>query len=232
MASWSLNRFRSPQYVAPSYMPKAYEGVPNNPSHRDAIVNAFVFVHGTLHQANKRLQKRGGRVMAVTPRHYLDFIHHYVSQSQSSNQSRLHHRGRQTIITKKSYLGSYKKFRKLFENIAKTVFFWRFPCIELHVWHDKGIWEWLLRSEKWFHFESTIWGIQALVDLHSSETVRCLGSLLLSWYECRKVRLYNNTLHVKIYRCGLSYWKLGIQLAINVSCCFACYTVHSWDISA
>ncbi|PIK60017.1 putative cytoplasmic dynein 1 heavy chain 1 [Apostichopus japonicus] len=65
-------------YVAPSYMPKAYEGVPNNPSHRDAIVNAFVFVHGTLHQANKRLQKRGGRVMAVTPRHYLDFIHHYV----------------------------------------------------------------------------------------------------------------------------------------------------------
>ncbi|XP_030854690.1 cytoplasmic dynein 1 heavy chain 1 [Strongylocentrotus purpuratus] len=65
-------------YIAPDYLPVAYEGVSQHPTHRDAIVNAFVFVHLTLHQANQRLQKRGGRVMAITPRHYLDFIHHYV----------------------------------------------------------------------------------------------------------------------------------------------------------
>ena len=62
-------------------MPQAYEGVPQKPTHRDAIINAFVFVHLTLHQANQRLQKRGGRVMAITPRHYLDFINHFVSST-------------------------------------------------------------------------------------------------------------------------------------------------------
>ena len=49
------------------------------PTHREAVVNAFVFVHQTLHEANARLSKRGGQVMAITPRHYLDFINHYVS---------------------------------------------------------------------------------------------------------------------------------------------------------
>jgi dynein heavy chain 1 len=46
--------------------------------HREAVVNAFVFVHLTLHKANARLAKRGGRTMAITPRHFLDFISHFV----------------------------------------------------------------------------------------------------------------------------------------------------------
>jgi len=45
---------------------------------RDAVINAFVYVHQTLHQANIRLAKRGGRTMAITPRHFLDFINHFV----------------------------------------------------------------------------------------------------------------------------------------------------------
>jgi dynein heavy chain 1 len=56
-----------------------YEGLSIPPTHREAVINAFVFVHQTLHQANARLAKRGGRCMAITPRHYLDFINHYVS---------------------------------------------------------------------------------------------------------------------------------------------------------
>lgn len=48
------------------------------PTHRDAVSNAFVYIHQTLHQANQRLSKRGAHIMAVTPRHYLDFIQHYV----------------------------------------------------------------------------------------------------------------------------------------------------------
>jgi len=47
-------------------------------SHRDAVISTFVFVHQTLHQANARVARRGGRTMAITPRHYLDFINHYV----------------------------------------------------------------------------------------------------------------------------------------------------------
>ena len=52
--------------------------------HRETVINAFVYVHQTLHQAKERLAKQGGRVMAITPRHYLDFINHYVSTIHDS----------------------------------------------------------------------------------------------------------------------------------------------------
>ncbi|TRY83561.1 hypothetical protein DNTS_016270 [Danionella cerebrum] len=68
-----------PNYRVPDYMPSVYEKLPQIPSHREAIVNGCVFVHQTLHQANNRLAKRGGRTMAITPRHYLDFINHYAN---------------------------------------------------------------------------------------------------------------------------------------------------------
>uniref|UniRef100_A0A8C3SBQ3 Dynein cytoplasmic 1 heavy chain 1 n=1 Tax=Chelydra serpentina TaxID=8475 RepID=A0A8C3SBQ3_CHESE len=68
-----------PNYIVPDYMPIVYNKLPQLPSHREAIVNSCVFVHQTLHQANARLAKRGGRTMAITPRHYLDFINHYAN---------------------------------------------------------------------------------------------------------------------------------------------------------
>ncbi|ELK01220.1 Cytoplasmic dynein 1 heavy chain 1, partial [Pteropus alecto] len=68
-----------PNYIVPDYMPLVYDKLPQPPSHREAIVNSCVFVHQTLHQANARLAKRGGRTMAITPRHYLDFINHYAN---------------------------------------------------------------------------------------------------------------------------------------------------------
>ena len=43
-----------------------------------------MYVHQTLHQAKERLAKQGGRVMAITRRHYLDFINHYVSTIHDS----------------------------------------------------------------------------------------------------------------------------------------------------
>ncbi|XP_064603299.1 cytoplasmic dynein 1 heavy chain 1-like isoform X2 [Liolophura sinensis] len=67
-----------PNYVAPDYLPVAHDDMPNNPTHRDVVINAFVYVHQTLHQANSRVAKRGGRTMAITPRHYLDFINHFA----------------------------------------------------------------------------------------------------------------------------------------------------------
>ena len=67
------------QYMAPDYLQLSYEGIKSPVGHRDAVINGFVYVHQTLHQANSRVAKRGGRTMAITPRHYLDFIHHYVS---------------------------------------------------------------------------------------------------------------------------------------------------------
>lgn len=65
-------------YVAPQNIPVMYD-LPVTPSHREVVINAFVFVHLSLHQANSRVLKRGGRITSVTPRHYLDFINHFVS---------------------------------------------------------------------------------------------------------------------------------------------------------
>lgn len=58
--------------------PAAYENLAPKPSHREAVIDSFVYVHQSLHQANAKVARRSGRVMAITPRHYLDFINHFV----------------------------------------------------------------------------------------------------------------------------------------------------------
>ncbi|KAL7038933.1 hypothetical protein ACKWTF_009751 [Chironomus riparius] len=65
-------------WMIPDFFPSVCTLVPANPSHRDAVINSCVYVHQTLHRANSRLTKRGSRTMAITPRHFLDFIHHFV----------------------------------------------------------------------------------------------------------------------------------------------------------
>ncbi|XP_052742503.1 dynein heavy chain, cytoplasmic isoform X1 [Bicyclus anynana] len=66
------------EYVPPEEFPAACGEVGARPSHRGAVVNACVYVHQTLHRANARLAKRANRTMAITPRHYLDFIQQMV----------------------------------------------------------------------------------------------------------------------------------------------------------
>ncbi|XP_054277851.1 dynein heavy chain, cytoplasmic-like isoform X3 [Macrosteles quadrilineatus] len=68
----------APNWKSPDFFPSAFPGLPTAPTHRDAVINACVYVHQTLHKANARLAKRGSRTMAITPRHYLDFINHFV----------------------------------------------------------------------------------------------------------------------------------------------------------
>jgi dynein heavy chain 1 len=65
-------------YSPPANFPVAYRSLSLPPLHRNAIVNAFVFVHQSLYDINAKLSKRQGRYNYVTPRHYLDFINHYV----------------------------------------------------------------------------------------------------------------------------------------------------------
>jgi dynein heavy chain 1 len=48
------------------------------PSHRDAVISTLVYVHASVGEMNKRLLKQQGRQNYVTPRHYLDFINHFV----------------------------------------------------------------------------------------------------------------------------------------------------------
>ncbi|KAF8602688.1 dynein heavy chain [Ceratobasidium sp. AG-I] len=67
-----------PSYAAPLNFPVAYRHLELPPNHRDAVVNALVHVHLSLHEINLRLSRRQGRYNHVTPRHYLDFLNHYV----------------------------------------------------------------------------------------------------------------------------------------------------------
>lgn len=66
------------KYSPPAVFPAAFPNFTPTPRHREAIVNSFVYIHQTLHHANERLLRRGGRLTTITPRHYLDFINHYV----------------------------------------------------------------------------------------------------------------------------------------------------------
>ncbi|XP_072938013.1 dynein heavy chain, cytoplasmic isoform X3 [Epargyreus clarus] len=68
----------SAEYVPPEQFPAACGELGARPAHREAVVNACVYVHQTLHRANARLAKRANRTMAITPRHYLDFIQQMV----------------------------------------------------------------------------------------------------------------------------------------------------------
>ncbi|KAI0063221.1 dynein heavy chain protein 1 [Artomyces pyxidatus] len=65
-------------YTPPAHFPIAYRDLVMPPIHRTAVVNALVHVHVSLYQINQRLSRRQGRYNYVTPRHYLDFINHYV----------------------------------------------------------------------------------------------------------------------------------------------------------
>ena len=65
-------------FKAPDSIPVVYEDLTLPPSHRDAVVNAMVYVHHSLARFNLRLQKQQGRTTYLTPRHFLDFVSQYV----------------------------------------------------------------------------------------------------------------------------------------------------------
>ncbi|TIA73231.1 hypothetical protein E3P91_01529 [Wallemia ichthyophaga] len=65
-------------YNPPAPFPTAHHTLQADLTYRGAVVNAFVYVHLSLHEISKRLSKRQGRYNYVTPRHYLDFIDQYV----------------------------------------------------------------------------------------------------------------------------------------------------------
>ena len=67
-----------PSWQALDFTPVAFTDLTSNPNHRDAVVYGMVFVHQSLHKCNSKIVKRGGHVMSITPRHFLDFIQHFV----------------------------------------------------------------------------------------------------------------------------------------------------------
>eukprot|EP01094_Clydonella_sp_ATCC50884_P027826 TRINITY_DN8164_c0_g1_i2.p1 TRINITY_DN8164_c0_g1~~TRINITY_DN8164_c0_g1_i2.p1 ORF type:complete len:4596 (+),score=2011.83 TRINITY_DN8164_c0_g1_i2:76-13863(+) len=67
------------EYQPPDFFPETSYTLPATVSHRDAVVSSLVFVHSSIQEANVRLARTQGRQNYVTPRHYLDFISHFVN---------------------------------------------------------------------------------------------------------------------------------------------------------
>lgn len=65
-------------YYSPENLKILHDPSITTVTHREAVVNTFVQIHDSLHQANQRLQKKGVRTTTITPRHYLDFINHFA----------------------------------------------------------------------------------------------------------------------------------------------------------
>ena len=65
-------------YQPPDTLEVEYSDLELPPSHRDAVVNAMVFVHHSMHKWNHKLQLQQGRTTFLTPRHFLDFVAQYV----------------------------------------------------------------------------------------------------------------------------------------------------------
>ncbi|KAJ5078911.1 intein-containing cytoplasmic dynein 1 heavy chain 1 precursor [Anaeramoeba ignava] len=71
----------NPNYTSPIHFPHEFDAkdnFPDSPNHRESIVSSFVTIHKSVEKVSKKLQKTQGRSNYVTPRHYLDFITHYV----------------------------------------------------------------------------------------------------------------------------------------------------------
>ncbi|KAH6676840.1 cytoplasmic dynein-like protein 1 heavy chain 1 [Halenospora varia] len=67
-----------PNFSAPDSIPVAYRDLQLPATHREAVINAMVYIHYSLHRFNTKLLKQQGRVTFLTPRHFLDFVAQYV----------------------------------------------------------------------------------------------------------------------------------------------------------
>lgn len=68
----------SASWQAPAPFPIAYHDLAMPPSHRAAVVNAMVQVHQSMRAIAQKMAKRQGKYSHITPRHYVDFVNHYV----------------------------------------------------------------------------------------------------------------------------------------------------------
>ncbi|KAF2143585.1 uncharacterized protein K452DRAFT_224111 [Aplosporella prunicola CBS 121167] len=73
-------------WKAPDSIPVAYRELQLPPSHREAVINAMVYIHYSLHRFNTRLQKQQNKKTYLTPRHFLDFVAQYVTLYQEKRE--------------------------------------------------------------------------------------------------------------------------------------------------
>ncbi|KAL3074126.1 hypothetical protein niasHT_033334 [Heterodera trifolii] len=69
-------------YTPPAALDHCCDRLPTEIAYRDAVVNSFVHIHNIVRKTNVAESRKGHRVMAITPRHFLDMIKHFVMISK------------------------------------------------------------------------------------------------------------------------------------------------------
>jgi dynein heavy chain 1 len=107
-----------PEYNSPNSLEIAYRDLPMPPSHRDAVVNAMVHIHYSLHRFNDRLQKQQDKVTYLTPRHFLDFVNQFT-KLHSEKREDLEEQQRHLNVGLDKLRETVEKVRDLRHNLAE-----------------------------------------------------------------------------------------------------------------
>ncbi|QDS73112.1 Dynein heavy chain, cytoplasmic [Venturia effusa] len=108
-------------YTAPNTLEVAYGDLPMPPNHRDAIINAMVHIHHSLHQFNSRLAQQQDKVTYLTPRHFLDFVDQFAKLHQEK-RSDLEEQQRHLHVGLNKLHETFSKVTELKTNLAsKTI---------------------------------------------------------------------------------------------------------------
>ncbi|KAL3119190.1 hypothetical protein niasHT_003477 [Heterodera trifolii] len=78
----SMCEIDKPDYTPPAALDHCCDRLPTEIAYRDAVINSFVHIHNIVRKTNVAESRKGHRVMAITPRHFLDMINHFVMISK------------------------------------------------------------------------------------------------------------------------------------------------------
>lgn len=97
-------------WKCPDSIPVVYRELQLPLIHREAVVNAMVYIHYSLQRFNLRLRKQQNKVTHLTPRHFLDFVAQYV---------RLYHEKREDLEEQQRHLNvGLEKLRETVDKVS------------------------------------------------------------------------------------------------------------------
>lgn len=76
-----------PEYSPPGGFEPVCNLLPPVISYHHAVINTFVIFHNIIRKINENELRKGHRIMALTPRNFLDFIQHYLNLFREKRQN-------------------------------------------------------------------------------------------------------------------------------------------------
>lgn len=98
-------------YAPPGAFEPVCDLLPRETKYRHAVINTFVQIHNSVRRVIETEIRKGHRTIALTPRHFLDFIKHYT---------KLHREKQQNLEEEKIHLNNgLRKIRETEEQVKE-----------------------------------------------------------------------------------------------------------------